>query len=138
MYFGYLGRPKSSAMFVYLLILQGKTGKTYILKINKIPQLEWTKYKKKTKLQRWHEPNNTYTNTTSRITLSNLRYSQHVFISKSTKSSRICTVSIDLYLVKDSFILSFCKTFFHENIMAFVFVCIFFVIVLIGTMFWYT
>ena len=49
----------------------------------------------------------TYTNTTSRITLSNLRYSQHVFISKSTKSSRICTVSIDLYLVKDSFILSF-------------------------------
>ena len=49
----------------------------------------------------------TYTNTTSRITLSNLRYSQHVFISKSTKSSRICTVSIDLYLVKDSFIISF-------------------------------
>ena len=97
-------------MFVYLLILQGKTGKTYILKINKIPQLEWTKYKKKTKLQKWQEPNNTYTNTTSRITLSNLRYSQHVFISKSTNNSRICTVSIDLYLVKDSFILS-CSVF---------------------------
>ena len=57
----------------------------------------------------------TYTNTTSRITLSNLRYSQHVFISKSTKSSRICTVSIDLYLVKDSFIVSlsvFLQNFF--------------------------
>ena len=63
--------------------------------------------------------NYTYTNTTSRITLSNLRYSQHVFISKSTNNSRICTVSIDLYLVKDSFIVSFaffCKCF-YENIM---------------------
>ena len=62
----------------------------------------------------------TYTNTTSRITLSNLRYSQHVFISKSTKSSRICTVSIDLYLVKDSFILSFsvffAKLFFMKTL----------------------
>ena len=29
-YLGYLGRPKSSSMFVYWLILQGKTGKTKI------------------------------------------------------------------------------------------------------------
>ena len=45
MYFGYLGRPKSSSMFVYLLILQGKTGKTKILKIKKIKKV--TKIRKK-------------------------------------------------------------------------------------------
>jgi hypothetical protein len=46
MYFIYLGRPKSSSMFVYLLFLQGKTGKTEILKINKITQLKLPRYKK--------------------------------------------------------------------------------------------
>ena len=34
-------------MFVYLLILQGKTGKMEILKINKITQLKWPKYEKR-------------------------------------------------------------------------------------------
>ena len=43
-------------MFVYLLILQGKTGKMKIWKINKIMQLKCPKYKK-TKLRKWHEPN---------------------------------------------------------------------------------
>ena len=56
LYFCYLGWPKSSSMFVYLLILQVKTGKTEIWKINKITKPKWPKYKK-TKLRKWHEPN---------------------------------------------------------------------------------
>ena len=52
-YFGYLGRPKSSSMFVYLLILQGKTGKSEIkknkqnhaTKVTKIQKNEVTKMK---------------------------------------------------------------------------------------------
>ena len=45
------------------------------------------------------------TKTTNRITLSNLRYSQNVFISRSTIRSEICTRSTDLYRLNDSFIL---------------------------------
>ena len=43
LYFGYLGQPKSSSMFVYLLILQGKTGKNGNLKNKQ----NWPKYEKK-------------------------------------------------------------------------------------------
>ena len=45
------------------------------------------------------------TKTTNRITLSNLKYSQNVFINRSTIRSEICTRSTDLYRLNDSFIL---------------------------------
>ena len=52
----------------------------------------------------WFIVSFTYTNITSKITLSNLRYSQNVLISKSTKSNSIWTVSIERYRVNDNFI----------------------------------
>ena len=45
----------------------------------------------------------THMKTTSSMTLSNLRYSQKVLMSKSTNSSPICTSNVDLYRVSDSF-----------------------------------
>ena len=44
---------------------------------------------------------------TSKITLSNRKYSQNVLMSKSTNKSRICTVNMDLYLVNESFMFDF-------------------------------
>ena len=52
---------------------------------------------------------NTYMNTTSNITLSNLRYSQKVFISRSTSNRAIWTSKVERYLVKDNFILEHCQ-----------------------------
>ena len=58
-----------------------------------------TMMREKTKQTSW------ITNTTKRITLSNLRYSQNVLISRSTTSNEICTNKTDLYLLNDNFIL---------------------------------